>query len=174
MSDCQNVKDQLPLWIGQDLADRSAANNVERHLKDCPSCDLYRRDLQSSLDVLQGLSAETLSVEGRHKSLWPKISERISQVAPANSNPDRRNQVSRWIPASVMMVAVAVIFAVSLPAIRDEIMDPQASNTSDLFSSPDDALNKDVKQSIKNSTNQNGESLGMPVKLEHQTKKGEK
>lgn len=174
MLECQKVKELLPLWIGQDLADTTAAGDVERHLKGCANCDQHRKGLQSSLDVLQGLSSGTLSTEGQHQSLWPKISDRIALVSPSQRSTGNSQRFSGWIPASVMMVAVAVMITVSLPSIQDELFDSQArTSRSDLFNSPNANLQIDVNQSIKNPGMQDGESVGTPVKLEHKRDKKE-
>ena len=147
MSDCQKVKEVLPLWVGQDLADGTVSHDIEQHLKECSNCDQHRKALQSSLDVLQVLSSRTFSTERQHESLWPRIADRISVVSKSPHGTGRTNRFSGWIPASVMTVAVATMVTVSLPSIRDELFNAQArTNNGDLF---DSSLQMDVKHSIE-------------------------
>ena len=169
MSDCQKVKELLPLWVGQDLTDGTASHDVERHLKECSDCDQHRKGLQSSLDVLQVLSSRSFTTERQHESLWPRIADRISVVSRSQQSTGRNNRFSGWIPASVMMVAVATMVTVSLPSIRDELFNAQArTNRDDLF---DSSLRMDVKQSIEKPGVRHGDPLGTPVKLELNRKK---
>ena len=131
MMDCQKVKQLLPLWVGQDLPDPASTADVASHLEKCPDCERRRTGLQASLDVLQGSSAETLSDDPTHSSVWPTLVSRISEWDRGHG----RERFNGWIPASVMALAVALMIAVSLPSIRDEFFSggDHNSSTADLF-----------------------------------------
>ncbi len=131
--ECRQVKQLLPLWIGQDLPDANSAADVASHLAQCPSCEKQRDGLQASLEVLQGVSVNTLPVAATSRSLWPQLVSRISDWERLN----RRERFNGWIPASVMALAVALMIAVSLPSIQDEIFGSRAPDADfvDLFES---------------------------------------
>jgi hypothetical protein len=134
MMDCQRVKQLLPLWVGQDLPDVSMATEVTRHLENCRVCEQLRKNLQVSLDVLQGSSSETLLSVPRHSSVWPKLAVRISEW----DNRRNRDQFRDWLPASVMALAVTVMIAVSIPSMLQEFYaDDSTDYRGNLFGSDD-------------------------------------
>jgi hypothetical protein len=125
MLDCRQVKPLLALWIGQDLPDDATANDVSRHLEKCPACNQRRNELQNSVDVLQNLSAQTLSVDSHRASIWPKLMTRIAEWDKVGY----RERFNGWIPATVMAVAVALMVAVSIPSLHEEFFGSQAQST---------------------------------------------
>lgn len=130
MIDCQEVKELLPLWVGQDLPDMTSAAHVADHLKTCENCERQRQSLQSSLDVLQVASSNTLLMKPLRPSVWPVLAVQVSNWDERH----RRQSMSSWLPAAVMAVAVTLMVAVSIPSIYDEIVgnDPSLA-TSDQF-----------------------------------------
>lgn len=116
MIDCQQVKELLPLWVGQDLPDVSSAATVASHLQTCKSCEQQHQSLQSSLDVLQAASSKTLLREDLRPSMWPELSARITDWNARQSG----RRLNDWLPASVMALAVALMVAVTLPSIIEE------------------------------------------------------
>ena len=164
MMDCRQVKQLLPLWVGQDLPDTATTTDVAKHLEHCHDCQKLRVELQASLEVLQGSSAQTLSIDLNRRSVWPSLISRISNWEQQH----RRERFNGWIPASVMALAAALMIAVSLPSIRDELFsnDAQSASTEDLFASdtllqanPEFDSNSPAKQTqLKNRT-----AIGTPV-----------
>ena len=135
MIDCRQVRQLLPLWVGQDLPDVCSSKEVANHLEECRDCDRQRKSLQSSLEFLQGSSSETLSVEAHRHSVWPQLSVRIADWE-SHQNRDRFNG---WLPATVMALAVALMLAVSIPSILQEIFKGNPNeNFADLFYSDTD------------------------------------
>lgn len=164
MMDCREVKPLLPLWIGQDLPDTATASDVARHLENCPECNRHRLGLQSSIDVLQSLSAETLSDESVRGNLWPKLMTRISEW----ENRRQEHRFNGWIPASVMAVAVALMVAVSIPSLHEEFFGAQSESTngSELFAiSPELQFDGDanVDRPAGNGLLNRQPRLGVPV-----------
>lgn len=130
--DCRQVKQLLPLWVGQDLPDATSAADVAQHLEKCRDCERQRIGLQNSLDHLQASVVEPTSNSLVHRSVWPELSARISnwrQTCP-------RERFNGWIPAAVMSLAVALMVAVSIPSLQREFFggDGNASLV-DLFDS---------------------------------------
>jgi hypothetical protein len=128
MMDCRQIRQLLPLWIGQDLPDAATAKDVNQHLAGCPDCEQRRMSLQKSLDVLQGLSAETLTVEPSRQSVLPKLMTRVA----AWDNLKYRDRFNGWIPASAMALAVALMVTVSIPSIKDEFFGGNADSASSM------------------------------------------
>lgn len=164
MMDCRRVKQLLPLWIGQDLPDAVMADSVAKHIQQCRECEQRRVELQGSLDVLQGSSAETLTAGSIGRSLWPDLVSRISDW----ENHRRRERFNGWIPASVMALAAALMIAVSLPSVRDAFFDDSADSmkTVDLFGTHSEFnLDKvsDSNQPSKTATSPGRPPLGIPV-----------
>ncbi len=155
MMDCRQVKSLLPLWVGQDLPDAATASDVAKHLEKCHDCECRRNELQSSLEVLQGLSAETLSIESAKRSIWPGLVSRISEWETLH----RRERFNGWIPASVMALAVILMIAVSLPSIRDEFFGDHSGSTNvvDLFGS-ESSFDLDGQLDA----NQKSKTIGLP------------
>ena len=129
--DCREVRQLLPLWIGQDLPDVTRNADVARHLEQCPSCEQHRNGLQASLESLQCIAAESFSSEHSRHSVWPKL---VSRICEWERN-HRRERFNGWIPASVMALAVALMVAVSIPSIQYEFFGngENLANTVDLF-----------------------------------------
>ena len=168
MMDCRQVKQLLPLWIGQDLPDAATANDVARHVEQCHECEQRRVGLQASLEVLQSASAGTLNTELARHSVWPKLVTRISEWDQFR----HRARFNGWIPASVMAMAVALMIAVSLPSIRDEFFDGDVNTanvdnlfvpTSQLQVSPE----FDPSHTTQPEAGKNGTAKGTPVKFRH-------
>ena len=160
--DCRQVKKLLPLWVGQDLPDAATANDVSSHLERCCECEKRRIGLQNSLEVLQGSSAETLSIEPSRQSLWPKLATRIS----AWESPQHRDRFNGWIPASVMALAVALMVAVSIPSMHDVFFGNETStaNSIDLYGTDSDfRLDSELKLDHPLNSSHANPARGTPV-----------
>ena len=132
MIECQQVKQMLPLWIGQDLPDVSSAADVARHLEGCQKCEQQRKSLQSSMEFLQGSSSETLPVESHRRSVWPQLALQISEW----DDRQNRDRFNGRLPASVMALAVTLMLAVSIPSIIQEFFGDDGNTASvDRFNS---------------------------------------
>lgn len=129
--DCREAKKLLPLWIGQDLPDSGSSADVARHLEQCPSCERYRTELQLSLEALQCSISEAYSIQLPRHSVWPKLVGRISDW----ERDQHRERFNGWIPASVMALAVALMVAVSIPSLQEELFGNGANvaNSVNLF-----------------------------------------
>jgi hypothetical protein len=134
MIDCQEVKQLLPLWVGQDLPDVASAIEVAHHLEKCPCCERQKISLQSSLEVLQSSSSKTFPIEPRRPSVWPQLSHRIAEWEGRRG----RDRFEGWLPAGVMVLAVALMVAVSIPSVIEEIFGQGSSpQIADHFQSAD-------------------------------------
>jgi hypothetical protein len=143
MMDCRQIKQLLPLFVGQDLPDSATTSDVSKHLEHCLECEQRRVGLQKSLEILQASSAVTLSVDVNRQSVLPKLMTRISEWDSAKY----RDRFNGWIPASVMALAVALMVAVSIPSIQDEFFgaqsNPAAMDLTDFQFSLDSTLKVD-------------------------------
>jgi len=119
MIECQQAKQLLPLWIGQDLPDASRTSEVAEHLLKCPECAIQRQNLQASMESLQTSAAITFPADSRQSSLWPGLSSQIS----AWENGRSRERFNGWVPATVMVLAAALIVAVSMFSVFNELAD---------------------------------------------------
>lgn len=132
MMDCREVRQLLPLWVGQDLPDATRTAAVAEHLKTCAVCQQQRTGLQNSLDQLQSSVVEPMSSGLVHRSVWPELSARITtwrQTSP-------RERFNGWIPATVMSLAVALMVAVSIPSLQREFFGTDSNASfADLFDS---------------------------------------
>jgi len=138
MMDCRDVRQLLPLWVGQDLPDGHSAADVSKHLATCTSCEQQRIGLQKSLEQLQSSVVEPMSSGLVRRSVWPELSMRITNWRETR----QRERFNGWIPATVMSLAVALMVAVSIPSLQREFFgnDGNAS-LADLFDSePVDAV----------------------------------
>ena len=124
MIECQQVKQLLPLWIGQDLPDASHTAEVAEHLLKCPECGLKRQSLQASMESLQTSAAITFLADSRQSSLWPGLSSQIS----AWENGRSRERFNGWVPATVMALAAALMVAVSMFSVFNELSDGNSSS----------------------------------------------
>ncbi len=57
---CTHWEERIALYAGGDLAAAEAAE-VERHLGDCPGCQLFASGLKESLQLLQGIHQEEIA-----------------------------------------------------------------------------------------------------------------
>jgi anti-sigma factor RsiW len=57
---CGNWEERIALYAGGDLQAAEAAE-VERHLGDCPGCQVFASGLKDSLEVLQGAHREPIA-----------------------------------------------------------------------------------------------------------------
>ncbi len=57
---CRDWEERIALYTGGDLGPNQAAE-VERHLGDCPDCQLFASGLKESLGLLQGIHQEPIA-----------------------------------------------------------------------------------------------------------------
>lgn len=83
---CGNWEERIALYVGGDLAAAEAAE-VQRHLGDCPGCQVFASGLKESLEVLQGAHQEPIApahfaavrarvmaeLEGARQPWWRKV-----------------------------------------------------------------------------------------------------
>jgi len=83
---CRNWEERIALYAGGDLP-LAEAVEVERHLGDCPGCQVFASGLKESLELLQGAHAEPVAaahfaavrarvmaeLEGARQPWWRKV-----------------------------------------------------------------------------------------------------
>ena len=119
MIECQQVKQLLPLWIGQDLPDAFRTSEVAEHLLKCPECAIQRQSLQASMESLQTTATMNFPADSQQLSLWPGLSSQISAWEKGRS----RERFNGWVPATVMALAAALMVAVSMFSVFNELAD---------------------------------------------------
>ncbi len=82
---CDEVKLELALWVGNDLDDRARIEELRRHVATCPECRVRAKSLQSSMVVL-GATAPDPTYD-RPESLWPELQARIEYLEKTPKNP---------------------------------------------------------------------------------------
>lgn len=82
---CDEVKLELALWVGNDLDDPTRIEELRRHVATCPQCRSQAKSLQASMGVLGTIDPNpTFDLQ---ESLWPELSARIDYLEKAPRNP---------------------------------------------------------------------------------------
>lgn len=82
---CDEVKLELALWVGNDLDDPTRIEVLRRHVATCPQCRSQAKSLQSSMGVLGGIDPDpTFDLQD---SLWPELNARIDYLEKAPRQP---------------------------------------------------------------------------------------
>jgi len=82
---CDDVRLELALWIGNDLDDPARIEELRRHVATCPNCRLRAKSLQASM-VLLGTTTPHVTFD-RPESLWPELNARIDYLEKTPRNP---------------------------------------------------------------------------------------
>lgn len=99
---CKRARTEIALWAGDDL-DEQAAGPLLRHLALCLECREYRRQMVSSVHVLQEPEGPC-SVE-LHDSVWPGLAGRL----PSRDEARQADRLNRWLPAAAVAVACLAV-----------------------------------------------------------------
>lgn len=82
---CDEVKLELALWIGNDLDDPTRIEELRRHVATCPQCRSQTKSLQASMSVLGTIDPDpTFDLQD---SLWPELNARIDYLEKAPRQP---------------------------------------------------------------------------------------
>ncbi len=100
---CDEVRLELALWVGNDLDDPARIEELRRHTSTCPECRLRAKSLQSSM-VLLGATDPNLTYD-RPESLWPELNARIDYL---ERHPKSPPPYGKWALALVCGAAVSV------------------------------------------------------------------
>jgi len=82
---CDEVRLELALWVGNDLDDPTRIEELRRHVAICPNCRIRAKSLQSSM-VLLGATDPDPTFD-RPESLWPELNARIDYLEKTPKNP---------------------------------------------------------------------------------------
>ena len=82
---CDEVKLELALWIGNDLDDPTRIEELRRHIATCPQCRSQAKSLQTSIGVLGSIDPDPTF--DQQDSLWPELNARIDYLEKAPRNP---------------------------------------------------------------------------------------
>ena len=93
---CEQSRQLLPLWVGNDLSDKTEVEALRLHVAACPKCREQQRRLQLSLDALQTISTSAMEL-GTHSrpSLWPLVAAALPEW------PRGRDRFNGWIPTRI-------------------------------------------------------------------------
>lgn len=100
---CDEVRLELALWVGNDLDDPARIEELRRHTSTCPGCRLRAKSLQSSM-VLLGATDPNPTYD-RPESLWPELNARIDSL---EKHPKSPPPYGKWALALVCGAAVSV------------------------------------------------------------------
>ena len=82
---CDEVKLELALWVGNDLDNPTRIEELRRHVATCPQCRSQAKLLQASMGVLGSIDSNpTFDLQD---SLWPELNARIDYLEKAPRNP---------------------------------------------------------------------------------------
>ena len=82
---CDEVKLELALWVGNDLDDPARIEELRRHVATCPACRMRAKSLQSSMVLLGATSPDP--TYDLPESLWPELKARIEYLEKTPKNP---------------------------------------------------------------------------------------
>ena len=98
---CDEVRLELALWVGNDLDDPARIEELRRHVATCPDCRLKSKSLQSSMVLLGATDPNpTFDIPD---SLWPELNARIEYLERTPKTP---SPYGSWALAVVCGVAV--------------------------------------------------------------------
>lgn len=101
---CKRARTEIALWAGDDLGEQTA-EPLERHLALCGECREYRRQMASSVRVLQ--APQRPPAAELHDSVWPGLADRL----PSQDETRRADSLNRWLPAAAVAVACLAVIA---------------------------------------------------------------
>jgi hypothetical protein len=110
---CKTARQQIALWVGDDLGN-SAVASLEAHVDDCQPCNDYREALLRSTDVLDTFNSQSLP-ERKSDSVWNAVRKELPSQLPETA-PRGRFMVQVVAP---IMVAAALIFLALMPPLVD-------------------------------------------------------
>lgn len=109
--DCQSSQSLLPLWVGQDLPDAAAEQQLRAHVAVCPACRALKERLSSSRRALQ----RSRSVEAvRPGRIWPRVA---AQLAAWEARPQFA-RFNVWVPTLTAAVACMLLVAVAAVEVQ--------------------------------------------------------
>ena len=97
---CTDWEERIALYAGGDLDPRRGAA-LERHLAECPGCQLFASGLAESLDIVKAAHGETIA-PAHYTALRARVLAAVDR--------DRRRW--RWLWASAALAAAAVALIV--------------------------------------------------------------
>ena len=101
---CKRARTEIALWAGDDL-DEQIAGPLKRHVAICAECREYRRQMVSSVHVLQ--EPQRPRAAKLHDSVWPGLAGRL----PSPDETRRGDRLNRWLPAVAVAVACLAVIA---------------------------------------------------------------
>lgn len=108
-SDCDSVRQRLPLLAGNDLP-RTEETELVRHLADCAGCQARWESLKQSQQWLEQARVASAGAGGpglREESVWTGVRQGLSRVDEQRSE-DGRSWRS-WLPAVATMAACLTV-----------------------------------------------------------------
>ncbi len=100
---CDDVRLELALWVGNDLDDPARIEELRRHIATCPDCRLRSKSLQSSM-VLLGATDPDPTYDNP-ESLWPELNARIEYL---EKTPKLPMPYGTWALAAVCGLGISV------------------------------------------------------------------
>jgi len=104
---CRQAKLDIALWIGEDLTDVGAREELRRHVAACPPCRTHYRRLKKTLGVLEHADRE--ATYDSSDSVWPELSRRLDR---RSRRPTQGNRFNGWFPFAAMTVACLLLVVV--------------------------------------------------------------
>lgn len=89
---CDEVKLELALWIGNDLDDPTRIEELRRHIATCPQCRSQAKSLQTSIGVLGSIDPDPTF--DQQDSLWPELNARIDYL---EKTPRQPTAYGKWV-----------------------------------------------------------------------------
>lgn len=100
---CDDVKLELALWVGNDLDDPTRIELLRRHMAVCPQCRAQAKSLQSSMGVLAAVDPN-LTFD-HTDSLWPELNDRIDYL---ERTPDNAPAYGKWAILLACMAGISL------------------------------------------------------------------
>jgi anti-sigma factor RsiW len=120
---CRDWEERLALYLGGDLPPREA-KEVERHLRDCPGCQLFSSGLKEAQELLQELHREPIAPAHLAAVRARVLSELVGQTIVSRG----LSAFRRWI---LGFAAVAAMLLVALLVFRP-VRSPLPGTSADL------------------------------------------
>ena len=129
---CRQAKLDIALWIGEDLTDAGAREELRRHVAACPPCRTHYRRLKKTLGVLEHADRE--ATYDAADSVWPELSRRLDQ---RSRRPMQGNRFNGWLPFAAMTAACLLLVVVMAnPTQPTASRTPQMTVPRDMFAFP--------------------------------------
>jgi hypothetical protein len=108
---CRQAKLDIALWIGEDLTDGGAREELRRHVGACPPCRAHYRRMKKTIGVLEHADREATYESS--DSVWPELAKRLDQRA---RRPMQGHRFNGWLPFAAMTVAcLLLVFVMANP-----------------------------------------------------------